>query len=69
MDYQNFPNGLTVKELKELIKDWPETYENGEPTEVWIETAPGISNVVTKIVPLNFQENSADIIFESGMVA
>lgn len=32
-----FPNGLTVTELKELLKDFPETNTQGEPTEVWFE--------------------------------
>ena len=36
-DHQ-FPNGLTVKELKTIVADWPEVDHLGEPTEVWIET-------------------------------
>ena len=35
---KNFPCGMTVKELKELIKDWPETNQYGEDTLVYIST-------------------------------
>jgi hypothetical protein len=55
-------NGLTVRQLKELIKDWPETYDNGEETEVWIEFAGGLSNQVKEVWPLNVRDNGvADI--------
>ena len=29
--------GLTIKELKEIIKDIPDSKPNGEPTEVWLD--------------------------------
>lgn len=64
MEIHFFPHGLTVRELKELIKNWPEEYSNGEPTTVWIETSDGLSNQVAEVVPLNPFEGSADIIFE-----
>jgi len=35
---------MTVKQLKEILKDWPETKENGEPTEVWLETGLMLSS-------------------------
>lgn len=57
-----FPNGLTVRELKALIADWPETDHMGEDSEVWVETSEGLSNVVKKVWPLN----SADILFETN---
>jgi hypothetical protein len=44
---------LTVKQLKELIKDWPENDENGDPTEVWIMVAPCVSSPVQQVSPLN----------------
>lgn len=56
-----FPNGLTVRELKEMIKDWPEEDEFGNESEVWIETSDGLSNLVTSVWPLN----STDILFEN----
>lgn len=33
---QYFQNGMTVAELKKMIRDWPETDEYGEPCEVWL---------------------------------
>lgn len=58
----HFPNGLTVRELKELLKDWPETNSFGDPTEVWFETDLDISNSnqINQVMPLN----DGDIIFE-----
>jgi hypothetical protein len=57
IEIQEFENGLTVKELKQIIKDWPEIHENGEPTEVWISTnkfyVPSkVSSPVYYITPL-----------------
>jgi len=64
MKAYEFEYGLTVKELKEIIKDWPEEYDNGEPTEVWIMTNKRISNIVRTVVPLNKRNQRADILFE-----
>jgi hypothetical protein len=67
-----FPNGLTVKELKELIKDWPETDNIGDPTEVWVEHN-GFSNQVKSVSPLNAREDDetghkwSDILFDTGL--
>ncbi len=63
---KSFPNGLTVRELKEIITDWSETDENGEPTEVWIETGWCLSSIVIEVSPLNKREKSADLILISG---
>lgn len=60
-EVQYFPKGLTVRELKEMIKDWPEEDEFGNESEVWIETSDGLSNLVTSVWPLN----STDILFEN----
>lgn len=57
---QHFKNGLTVRELKELIKNWPEVDEHGDEAEVWVEDEYGISNPVRSVWPLN----SVDILFE-----
>jgi hypothetical protein len=51
-----YPNGLTVKELKEAIKDWPETDEDGDPTEVWVMTEYCLSSIVISITPLNYAD-------------
>lgn len=66
---QDFPNGLTVKELKGAVADWPETdYRTGEPTEVWVGTLDSKSNQATTICPLNVRVNdnkmSADLLLE-----
>lgn len=61
-----FPGGLTVKQLKEAIKNWPETNEDGNPTEVWIETGWCMSSVVVEITPLNKRGNLADVILSSS---
>jgi hypothetical protein len=63
---RDFPNGLTVKELKEIIADWAETDENGNPTEVWIETGWCLSSIVIEACPLNVRGKTADIILSSG---
>lgn len=70
MEKQVFFNGMTVKELKEAIKDWPEEDENGEPCEVWIGSWNGCSNQVRSLYPLNKRESEdgskkwADVILE-----
>lgn len=65
-----FANGMTVKQLKELIKDWPEMDRDGEPTEVWIETGKGLTSPVTMATTLNLREmddgtETADFLLES----
>lgn len=37
---------LTVKKLKEILKEWPDETESGEPAEVWIETGLMLSSPV-----------------------
>jgi hypothetical protein len=66
---QSFPNGVTVKELKEAIKDWPEIdHYTGDPTEVWIGTQDDRSNQARTICPLNMriddEKTSADLLLE-----
>ena len=64
-----FKNGLTVKELKAIIKDWPEVNEcTNEDCEVWIETGQNSSSIVKTVSTLNqymgHDDNTyADIIF------
>lgn len=54
-----FPNGMTVKELKALIVDWPETNQLGEDTKVFISTENGIDCTVhsTWCSEVRFNEN------------
>ena len=46
-------NGITVRQLKEYIKNLPEVDDMGEDYEVWISTGGGLSNVAKEICRLN----------------
>lgn len=48
-------NGITIKELKELVKDLPEVDESGENYEVWIMNInkPTLSSPAKTIMKLN----------------
>jgi hypothetical protein len=64
---KTFPNGLTVRELKQLIRDWPEVDEyTGEDREVWLGTGEGYSSPARSVWELNVREDngvrSADIL-------
>ena len=50
-----YPNGMTVAELKAMIRDWPETDEYGEPCEVWICNGSGLSKHARRATPLNLR--------------
>ncbi len=52
-----FEEGLTIAELKDIIKDLPETNEYGEPCTVWIRSNNGLSNLVREVSPLNKRYN------------
>ncbi len=47
--------GITIKQLKDLVKDLPEIDEYGADYEVWIENTDDryLSNVAKQIIPLN----------------
>lgn len=57
----DYPDGMTVAELKALVRDWPETDAYGEPCEVWLCDGAGLSNQVRMATPLNMRrsENGA----------
>lgn len=59
MEYQN---GLTVRELKSLLADWPEEDAFGEPATVWFMTGDTTSSPVVSASHLN----SVDIVFDVG---
>ena len=44
---------MTIKDLKELIKDWPEIDSNGLPTEVWLESGDMLSSACMQYSKLN----------------
>ena len=48
-------NGITIKELKELVKDLPEVNKYGEHYELWIENTDNefLSNSAKTIMKLN----------------
>ena len=56
-------SGITVKELKELIKDLPETDEEGNNFEIWIEHTE--NKDLSSIVNCVEQLNKGDIILSS----
>lgn len=47
------PNGMTVKELKDYLKDLPEVDEFGEAYEVWLQTQEGHSSPAVEVCRLN----------------
>lgn len=61
--------GITVHDLKRLIKKWPETNDMGEPCKVWIETGRGLSSQAMRGCALDVRkyngEYSADLLLES----
>ena len=54
-------NCITVKELKEFLAAYPDYNENGEPTEVWLESGEGLTSPCKEVCALNLRGNSADI--------
>jgi len=65
-----FPNGMTVKELKKIIKNWSDIDEyTGVECEIWLTTGMNLSSPVTGIMPLNKRKYNnkvcADLLFET----
>ncbi len=59
--------GMSVKRLKETIKDWPETtLEDGEmvPSEVWVGVGDGLSTQASSLMPLNKRGGMSDMLIE-----
>lgn len=58
---------LTVRALKDIIKDWPETDKYGDDCEVWMTTGFCASSPVINACPLNYRKHEgkewADILF------
>ena len=44
---------MTVTELKDIIKNWPETDKNGDPCQVWIGNEKCTSDEARSAWPLN----------------
>jgi 6-phosphogluconate dehydrogenase len=60
---KTFPSGMTVKDLKELLKDWPENDSSGKPCEVWIG-ANGASHQAHNVYALKKGGEVADMLLE-----
>jgi hypothetical protein len=55
---KRFPNGMTVAELKALVRDWPETDQHGEPCEVWLfDQTRSYTNQAVLASPLNMRRS------------
>jgi hypothetical protein len=48
MGSMEFPQGLTVPELKSLVASWPDTDEDGAPLEVWVGTRVGMFRPIVR---------------------
>jgi hypothetical protein len=53
---------LTIKRLKEILKDMPDEDENGDLFEVWIEGPQGLSNQVFECISLNQKSIGSSIL-------
>ncbi len=60
---KRFQNGMTVKELKEAVLNWPETDENGDPCEVWIGDSDMCANAAKGITPLNHRKSDEGVVW------
>ena len=63
---QEFPQGITVKELKDILAGWPEQDGHGNPTQVWIKHPVGkavsvVQSVSNSGVDLTDPQAAADI--------
>lgn len=72
LEAYTFSEGMTVADLKKLVRNWPEIGEDGEPCEVWLCDARGLSNQVKCAGALNKRQNEdgtkfwADLYLEHG---
>jgi hypothetical protein len=57
---------ITVRQLKEWVKNLAEKNEYGEDFEVWMDTGEMLSSPVTEICPLNRREDGCDVCFSVG---
>ena len=63
------PNGMTVANLKAIIKDWPDVDADGNQLEVWIG-GDGVSNQAKVAWPLHLRTSEgggqqfADLLLE-----
>jgi len=55
------PNGVTIKELKEILSGLPDDNEHGEPYEIWIGNEIGESNQLKSVWALNKDHQGCDV--------
>ena len=55
-------NGITIKQLKELVKDLPEKDEDGDDFELWVMNSDGNTSNIAKSI---MQLNKGDLIIET----
>lgn len=64
-EIKEFPKGMTIRELKEYVKDLPEHNPvEEEPLRVWIGHDQSLSSVVKSVYPLNLREYGSEIMFK-----
>ena len=69
-EMQFFKRGLTVKELRDILEDMPDTDADGIPTEVWLGSTDEDANSspCTAVWPLNVsgdgKTRSCDLLLE-----
>lgn len=63
----SFPAGMTVRDLKKIIAEWPEEKEDGTLTEVWVEHDGG-SNQVRSLWSLDMDsKDNADVLLDTSL--
>lgn len=66
MTIRIFENGLTIMELKDLLRDYPDRDEDGNHNTVWMETGKGLTSPVVVVAALNLNDDgSSDLLFKS----
>ena len=58
-------NGITIRGLKEIVKDLPEVDENNHLYEVWVTTGKNTTTPVKEICKLNSREEGSDLLLDS----
>ena len=52
---------ITIRELKEYVKDMPEVDEYGDDFEVWVETKPNLTSPAVGLIKLNQGDLCIDV--------
>ncbi len=58
------PRGITIRQLKELIKDLPEVNADGEEFEVWMNVSADEDNIGSYVCKSIYKLNDGDIILD-----